>query len=106
MTSTFAIAALAAFAAIGTAAPANAERASEAHIAAVQYGDLDLTTDQGQSALQRRIESAARDVCGMAERATGSIIPSLESRRCYARARENIDREIAVLVDRQTQRGG
>ena len=32
----------------------------------VGYGDLDLTSPAGQSALDRRIENAVRQVCGRA----------------------------------------
>ena len=37
----------------------------------VRYGDLDLATDAGRSALQARLESAARMVCRPAEDITG-----------------------------------
>jgi len=78
---------------------------AEARIAAVQYGDLDLSTENGQRVLDRRIAAAARDVCGTDERITGSLTPSTSSRTCYVRAINNLEREVAARTDRQQQRG-
>ena len=54
--------------------------ASDAPLAAqvvsvdVAYADLDLTSPQGQSALAKRIDSAARHICGDGQRRSGTRI--------------------------------
>ena len=54
-----AIALAAAFGLLVAAQPAFAAAA------AVTYSDLDLSTDAGQKELDKRIELAAKDVCGL-----------------------------------------
>jgi len=47
-------------ASLAAANPAQAESGSRT----VSYGDLDLTSSAGQAALDRRLASAVREVCG------------------------------------------
>jgi len=100
---------LAAFAAAGFAAaisaPASAEQSDQTRVTAVRYSDLDLASESGQRAMQRRIELAAREVCGVDELATGTRIVSSSARTCYAQTLENLSREVAARTDRATQRG-
>jgi len=78
---------------------------SEARIAAVRFGDLNLDTAEGQRVLEQRISAAAREVCGTDERFTGSLTPSTSSRTCYVRAIDSLEREVAARTDSQSQRG-
>jgi UrcA family protein len=59
----------------------------------VHYGDLDLSTDRGIRTLYRRIEIAARAVCGEAERPE-SLLPTASFRSCTAGA---IDSAVAKI---------
>lgn len=94
-------AALAAAAMIGT--PAIAAEAENISIA-VRYSDLDLSTKEGQRALERRMENAAEQVCGIDRRTSGVALPSTESMRCYRETVKNFERQIAAVTERQ-QRG-
>jgi UrcA family protein len=51
----------------------------------VSYADLNLSTPAGASTLYRRIQRAARSVCGADDR-VGSILPHLQWRKCYESA--------------------
>ena len=72
---------------------------------AVRFNDLDMASGSGQQELQRRIEVAARDVCAMSERHTGSLAPSASSRTCYVRAINTMEREVAARIGDSEQRG-
>lgn len=84
--------ALAAISTIFAAQPAFAEAAT------VSYKDLDLTTEQGQKELDRRIDNAARDVCGMNESRTGTRMVSTDARKCYKEARQKLEKRLAALT--------
>lgn len=60
------IAILAAFAALSAAQPVSAQTATANPSVAVAHGDLDLRTEAGIKALDRRIWRAAAAVCGTA----------------------------------------
>jgi UrcA family protein len=75
----------------GTGAQATAFDRPQTRI--VRYGDLDLSTDRGIQTLYRRIEIAARAVCGEAER-PDSLVPAAGFRRCIAEA---IDSAVAKV---------
>ena len=71
----------------------------------VSYRGLDLRTDAGQTALEQRVDRAARQVCGMDEILSGTRIRSHEARACYDLARRQLNEQFAVLV-RDAQLGG
>jgi len=67
----------------------------------VTHQDLDLSTEQGRAELNRRIDDAAKQVCGMNERSLGSNIATRESRECYRTAKRDLERHFAeVLAER------
>lgn len=72
-----------------TAAPAFADTL------AVRYKDLDLTTAEGQKTLDRRIDAAARQVCGYDEVITGTRLRSRDSVACYKQARAQVQKQVA-----------
>lgn len=78
--------------------------AEEAMSIEVRYSDLDLSTQEGQDSLERRLNRAAEQVCGINPRVTGVALPSTESRRCYRETVEQFERQIATIAERQ-QRG-
>lgn len=66
----------------------------------VRYQDLDLKTAEGKSELNRRIESAARSVCGLDQaQTTGSRIRSRSQTECYRNAMRQIEPQFARLID-------
>jgi UrcA family protein len=93
-----------ALAAVVLAAPAAA--ADEAPSVGVRYGDLDLTSAEGQRKLDLRLERAAREVCGLNETVVGSHLRSPESRTCYREARRHLDQQYAELVSRKSAAAG
>jgi UrcA family protein len=72
---------------------------------AVEYGDLDLATEHGQQVLERRIDIAARQTCGLDAVKTGRVSPSTAARKCYKAARAELDRKFAMVVE-QASNGG
>jgi len=93
-----------ALAAAVVAVPAVA--ADEAEVIRVRYGDLDLTSVEGQRQLDSRLERAAREVCDMNEKVTGSHLRAPTARACYREARRDLDRQYAQLVNRKSTAGG
>ena len=67
--------------------------------AGVSHADLDLSTADGVEELDRRIDQAARDVCGYGEFELGSRVPSREMRQCYRDAKRQLDRQFAQIVE-------
>jgi len=88
-----ALAALATFGALAT--PAHADTLS------IPYRDLDLSTAEGQKALDRRIDVAVREFCALDQQRTGTRIASNASRRCYAETKRQATRHFAAIIDEQ-----
>jgi UrcA family protein len=91
-------------AAAGLAAPVAAK--DEPPTIGVHYGDLDLTSEAGQRQLDLRLERAAREVCGLNEKMTGSHLRSSHSRECYREARRHLDQQYAQVLSRKSSAGG
>jgi UrcA family protein len=70
----------------------------------VTYRDLDLATQEGRTELDRRIDAAAREACGMDETILGTRLPTSSQRRCYRDAREQLDQRFAQLVNANSGR--
>lgn len=88
-----------------TALPAAARPASDTVSIAVLHDDLDLTTQGGQDALQRRLDRAAKQVCRYP---TNQSLMSVQNEaRCYRQARRDVAVQFAeVIADRSVARGG
>lgn len=82
------------------AAPALAETTVD-----VKYADLDLSTKAGQDKLERRIDSAAREACGMSEVRTGRFTPSTAQRQCYQQTKASVGEQVAQTIARDNTRG-
>ena len=91
-------------AAFALALPAVSAQAEDRSIT-VEYGDLNLASARGQERLTRRIESAARKVCGFYSRANASIIESSEARACYKQAKAGAMTQFAA-AEEQRGKGG
>lgn len=84
-----------------TAVPAAAEQAS----LTITHRDLDLATPEGQAKLDRRIEEAARKICGLDDVRTGTRTRSRDSIDCFRQAKAEVKQQVAAAVAAQ-QRGG
>ena len=91
-------AALAMVAALGLALPAAPALAQQQSVG-VEYADLDLSSEEGQETLDRRITQAAKDVCGANESEMGSRIKSREVRRCVKSAKKQVRTQIAAKIE-------
>ncbi|MBA3862935.1 MAG: hypothetical protein C0517_03210 [Erythrobacter sp.] len=97
--------AIATFGLIGTAiSPAYAGE-PERMTVKIEVADINLNTPEGQRALDRRIEAAARTVCQANSPATGTRIMTNDARACIAKARAEV-RQHAAKLARDQQRGG
>ncbi|OZA92064.1 UrcA family protein [Altererythrobacter sp. H2] len=86
-------------------APAAAEVATRTNTTSVQYADLNLSHPEGQAALERRIDRAARKVCGLDQQRTGTRLVPLEDTRCYRQAKAEAKKQVAAAAAEQ-QLGG
>ena len=88
-------AAMAALGLVATAAPAKAQEGTDI---IVTYDDLDLDTTKGQKELDRRIEKAARQVCGLDRQRTGTRIGDHKATECLAYARNSTREYVAAAI--------
>lgn len=72
----------------------------------VTLEDLNLSSEEGRIVLERRIDRAARQVCGMDEIITGTRITPQDRQRCYLASKASTREQLAVLLDRRAPRGG
>ena len=80
--------------------PSFAATPEQGNAAQVHYKDLDLKTAEGKTELNRRIEKAARTVCGLDQApTTGSRMHSRSQTDCYRNAMRQIEPQFARLVD-------
>ena len=89
---------------VGAATVLAAPAAAETSIG-VKYSDLNLSTKEGQDRLERRIDNAAREACGMDRIPTGSHMPTLASRRCYTETKAQVHNQVAETIARGNSRG-
>jgi UrcA family protein len=66
----------------------------------VSFKDLDLTSTNGQNALEGRIKAAARNVCRTGGPATGTLINSQVDWQCYKQAMTNVRAHVAAAIDK------
>lgn len=92
--------ALAASLAAITAAPVLAQPSIK-----IEHRDLDLATPAGQAKLDQRIENAAREVCGLNQKRTGTRTASPKDTKCFRQAKAEVKKQVAAAVAAQ-QLGG
>lgn len=93
---------LIALAAIGSALSATSAAAEQIDI---EFDDLNLASISGQETLERRIDRAARKVCGVDIKRPGTRIPSVEAKKCYVQARNSALAQMAAAVDERSLGG-
>jgi len=72
----------------------------------VQHRDLDLSTAQGKARLDARLAKAARKVCGMNDKPTGSRLPNKEAMTCYRETLGKLELQMAELTKGEARQGG
>ena len=93
---------LASIAALGLAATAVSAQSEGID---VSFGDLNLSTPEGQMVLDRRIDQAAREICGVEEVRVGTRIRDSRSIACFKEARAKSRAQVAAIIER-TAKGG
>ncbi len=89
-----------ALAAIGsTMALASTATPALAETMVVHYSDLNLASEDGQVTLQKRIDAAAKKVCGYEELRTGTRIRAADSRKCYREAKAKATTQFAAIIE-------
>ena len=71
----------------------------------VKYDDLNLQTAQGKKQLERRIDKAAREYCGLDAQHVGTRIPQKSARNCFSSARTAAREQLDAMVGK-SQLGG
>lgn len=88
---------------VGLSASAEARPREQTVTAAVEFGDLDLSTTAGYAQLNRRIRSAAAEMC-----THDFVRPGrprfLPERRCYQEAMTSVRLQVAQAIARQGER--
>lgn len=97
-------AALVLSAASASISPAFAGDTMETQTAAVVYRDLDLSSEGGRDELDRRIDTAAKTVCGDG-RVTGTRIQSRGARKCVTDAKAQLNKRFAQIVQNASKGG-
>lgn len=94
---------LAAFSIVVSPGPAMA--AETAAPIVIKTNDLNLADPQAQQTLDRRIDRAARSVCGMNEIRTGTLLTSPRAKACYRNALRTTRAQLAQVTE-NARRGG
>ena len=71
----------------------------------VEYRDLDLSSADGQKALDRRIAKAAEAICESNEVVTGTRVRSSERLNCVKEAKASVKKQVAAKIEK-AQLGG
>lgn len=93
---------LASLAAIGLAFSA---AAVQAETIAVPFADLNLATPQGQERLAKRVDSAARAVCGVNEARVGTRIRDKKAIACFEAAKAKAHSQFAAAAEKNAKGG-
>lgn len=64
----------------------------------VWHNDLNLATKAGRKALDRRIDQAARKICGLNTVSIRSRSGSSSERACYRTAKASVESQVAALT--------
>ena len=90
---------------IGALALAATLPAAAAETRVVRYDDLNLANAAGIERLERRINNAARDVCGATSDYRESLVMLADTKKCIAEAKARAMAQVARL-DIGAARGG
>ena len=93
---------LATIAAIGLVAVSTSATAASV---IVPYEDLNLSSPAGQKVLDRRIDRAAKKVCGYDEPTVGTRLRDPEAATCVARAKAASHAQMASIAEKEAKGG-
>lgn len=93
---------LATIAALGLAATSTVATAESV---LVPYEDLNLSSQAGQKVLDRRIDRAAKKVCGYDEPTVGTRLRDPEAATCVARAKAASRAQMASIAAQEAKGG-
>jgi UrcA family protein len=79
---------------------------AEAPNASIRTSDLNLATAQGQEQLDRRIDAAARAMCGISDIRTGTILQGNKQKQCFEHARVTARQQVAAQLAHNDAAGG
>lgn len=65
----------------------------------IEHQDLNLNTAKGQQVLEQRIDKAARKICQLDSRRTGTRIRSRAGQTCYVQAKKQATQQMAAVVE-------
>lgn len=87
----------------GAATPAFAEAGTNTvpQTMVVKYADLNLASAKDQKILERRIDKAAKKICGLDRARTGTRLKSRDAQDCYREAKANAAKQFAGLIKEQ-----
>ena len=74
-------------------------------VVAVRTSDLNLSDPAAQQQLDRRIDRAARKMCGLDQVRTGTMLPSPQAKACYRNAVRSTRDQLA-RIEQNARRGG
>jgi UrcA family protein len=74
--------------------------------ARIRTSDLNLATAQGQEQLDRRIDAAARAMCGISDIRTGTILQGNKQKQCFESARVTARQQVAAQIAHTDAAGG
>lgn len=80
-------------------APAALAGDNDERSSTVSHSDLDLSTEEGIEELDRRIDRAARTVCGSDDPSLGTRIRDRETRRCMANVTRRLNQRFAQIIE-------
>ena len=93
------LAMITALAITASAMPANAGTVE------VSYADLNLASPEGQARLEKRVEKAAREVCELDVRQTGTLLRTPEAISCFKAAKAQAHEQFAAIMERHAKGG-
>jgi UrcA family protein len=93
---------IAAFSIVVSPGPA---MAAETQAVAIRTSDLNLADPSAQRVLDRRIDRAARRICGLDQVRTATRLPSESSKACYEQALRATRAQVAEVAQ-NARRGG
>lgn len=76
---------------------AGATQAAEPRSVSVTFSDLNLASEEGRAALNRRIERAAQEACSAANTQTSTRVKT-QYRACLAEARTSVGKKVEAAI--------
>lgn len=79
--------------------------AAQAQSVQVGYDDLDLGSIAGQKVLAKRVDKAARQICGHQRGGTRNLRSDMAARACFEKAKAGAGAQVAARIEEQALGG-